>query len=59
MYKPEYKNVGEFFDRQAKKYNDKTYLIFDKTEKEFSYKIKGFKKYKSEIEEFPNPKSIK
>ena len=32
--------------------------VFENIEKEFSYKIKGFKMYKSEIEEFPNPKSI-
>ena len=32
--------------------------VFENIEKEFSYKIKGFKMYKSEIEEFPNPRSI-
>jgi len=32
--------------------------VFENIEKEFSYKIKGFKMYKSEIEEFPNSKSI-
>ena len=32
--------------------------VFENIEKEFPYKIKGFKMYKSEIEEFPNPRSI-
>ena len=32
--------------------------VFENIEKEFSYKIKGFKMYESEIEEFPNPRSI-
>ena len=32
------KNVGEFFDKQAKKYGNKTYLIFDKTGEKFNYK---------------------
>ena len=32
------KNVGEFFDQQAEKYGDKTYLICDKTGEKFSYK---------------------
>ena len=32
--------------------------VFENIEKEFSYKIKGFKMYKSEIEEFPNTRSI-
>ena len=32
--------------------------VFENIEKEFLYKIKGFKMYKSEIEEFPNPRSI-
>ena len=32
--------------------------VFENIEKEFSYKIKGFKMYKSEIEEFPNARSI-
>ena len=29
--------------------------FFENIEKEFSFKIRGFKKYKSEIEKFPNP----
>ena len=32
--------------------------VFENIEKEFPYKIKGFKMYESEIEEFPNPRSI-
>lgn len=32
--------------------------VFENIEKEFSFKIRGFKKYKSEIEKFPNPRSI-
>ena len=32
--------------------------VFENIEKEFPYKIKGFKMYKSEIEEFPNARSI-
>ena len=32
--------------------------VFENIEKEFLYKIKGFKMYKSEIEKFPNPRSI-
>jgi len=32
--------------------------IFENIEKEFNFKIRGFKKYKSEIEEFPNPRSV-
>ena len=32
--------------------------VFENIEKEFPYKIKGFKMYKSDIEEFPNPRSI-
>ena len=32
--------------------------VFENIEKEFSYKIKGFKMYKSEIEKFPNSRSI-
>jgi len=32
--------------------------VFENIEKEFPYKIKGFKMYESEVEEFPNPRSI-
>ncbi len=32
--------------------------IYENVEKEFSYKIKGFKMYKSEIMKFPHPRSI-
>ena len=32
--------------------------VFENIEKEFSYKIKGFKMYKSENEKFPNSRSI-
>ena len=32
--------------------------IYENVEKEFSYKIKGFKMYKSEIMIFPHPRSI-
>ena len=32
--------------------------IFENIENEFNFKIKGFKMYKSEIEEFPNARSI-
>ena len=32
--------------------------VFENIEKEFPYKIKGFKMYESENEEFPNPRSI-
>ncbi|MFH1439114.1 MAG: class I adenylate-forming enzyme family protein [Candidatus Woesearchaeota archaeon] len=34
----DYKNVNEFFNKQAERYGNKTYLIFDKTGEEFSYK---------------------
>lgn len=33
--------------------------VFENIEKEIDFKIKGFKKYKSEIEGFPNPRSIR
>ena len=33
--------------------------IYENVEKEFSYKIKGFKMYKNEIMKFPHPRSIK
>ena len=33
--------------------------IFENIEKEFKYKINGFKQYKSEIQKFPYPRSIK
>ena len=32
--------------------------IYENVEKEFSYKIKGFKMYKNEIMKFPHPRSI-
>ena len=32
--------------------------VYENVEKEFSYKIKGFKMYKSEIMKFPHPRSI-
>jgi len=32
--------------------------IYENVEKEFSYKIKGFKMYKSELMKFPHPRSI-
>ena len=31
---------------------------YENIEKEFSYKIKAFKMYKSEIEKFPHPRSL-
>lgn len=32
--------------------------VYEDIKKQFSYKIKAFNEYKSEIEEFPNPRSI-
>ena len=32
--------------------------VYENVEKEFSYKIKGFKMYKNEIMKFPHPRSI-
>ena len=32
--------------------------VFENIEKEFSYKIKAFKMYKSEVRKFPHPRSI-
>ena len=33
--------------------------IYQNIEKEFSYKLKAFKMYKSEVMKFPHPRSIK
>lgn len=33
--------------------------VYENIEKEFQYKIKGFRHYKSEIKKFPHPRSIK
>ena len=32
--------------------------VYENVEKEFSYKIKAFKMYKSEVKKFPHPRSI-
>ena len=34
-------------------------IVYENVEKEFSYKLKAFKMYKSEIMNFPHPRSIK
>jgi len=33
--------------------------VYEDIEKEFQYKLNGFKYYKSEIQKFPHPRSIK
>jgi RNA-binding protein YlmH len=34
-------------------------IVYQNIEKEFSYKLKAFKMYKSEVMKFPHPRSIK
>ena len=46
--------VGEYYTKMHAEVKE----VLENIEKEFSFKIRGFKKYKSEIEKFPNPRSI-
>ena len=39
-------------------YFSKDYLCCNYKKKEFSYKIKAFKKYTSEIQKYPSPRSL-